>query len=365
MCVGNRSVETVGFVIDTSSPIFIDTHIAVPVIVAYRTMGTINRNQVCINTKPVTMCITISKEASLQHFVGRESDSRNDIGRIERSLFDIGKIIFGIAVQLDDTNFNEGIVLVTPYFRQIEGIETVSMCFVFGHNLHTHFPTREITFLDILEKIALRVFPVFTDDLLCFCISIVSDTLLTDHVKFNPYSFVLVIVKTECMAAKTMLLPHILRNSAVTHQYHYLVKGFGRKTPEIPHCGIATEVGFGVSLLGVNKIRKFQWITDKKYGSIITDKIPVTVFGVKFQRKSTHIPFRIGSTSFSRYSRKTGKHFSFFTDFGKNLCPGIAGDVVGDGKSTECTAAFSMYNTFRNTFPVEMGQLFKQPYVFE
>ena len=64
-----------------------------------------------------------------------------------------------------------------------------------------------------------------------------------------------------------------------------------------------------MTLLGMDKIRKFQWVTDEEYRGIVSNHVLISLFGVKLYRKSAWIPLGICGTLFASYSRKTDEKF--------------------------------------------------------
>ena len=41
---------------------------------------------------------------------------------------------------------------------------------------------------------------------------------------------------------------------------------------------------------GVNKVREFYGVLDKKYGYVVSNKVPVSFFCIEFRCKSAYIP---------------------------------------------------------------------------
>ncbi len=58
------------------------------------------------------------------------------------------------------------------------------------------------------------------------------------------------------------------------------------------------------------EIRKLERVTDEKNRSVITDKVIIAFFRVKFHSETTGAPFRVGRSLFASNGGKTGKDFS-------------------------------------------------------
>ena len=142
-----------------------------------------------VHSQSVALCISVREQTSLQHTVGRETDTRHHIGRIERCLLYICKVVFRIAVQFHHAHFNQRIFFLRPYFGQVERIERTVLGLLFRHYLNVHGPFGEVAFLNAFIQIALVAFTVFGNDGFCFCIGQVLDALLRMQVEFHPSAF--------------------------------------------------------------------------------------------------------------------------------------------------------------------------------
>ena len=105
---------------------------------------------------------------------------------IEGRLFDLGEIVLRIAVQLEDADLDQGIVLVEPDLGQVEGIVGALGRVLLRHDLDEHGPAGEVALLDALVQIALVAFPVLGDDRLGLFVGQVLDALLGPEVELDP-----------------------------------------------------------------------------------------------------------------------------------------------------------------------------------
>src|SRR5660398_150911 len=103
------------------------------------------------------------------------------------------------------------------------------------------------------------------------------------------------------MTTKTIHVPIGERCTTVTHQYQYLMQTFGIQTVKIPHHSKAFTIGHRVALLSMNEVRELFRIFDKENRCIIAHQIPVTIFSVEFQGKTTWVSFAVGSSFFATH----------------------------------------------------------------
>src|SRR5690606_21320624 len=123
----------------------------------------IHRYLVMVYTQAVTLGVTIGEQSALKHFVGRETDPRDNVCGVESSLLHILEIVVGVAVQFELAHRNEWEVFLRPDFGKVKGMEPVGFGLFFGHHLDTHFPFGELLPFDGIEEIALRRLAVYTD----------------------------------------------------------------------------------------------------------------------------------------------------------------------------------------------------------
>lgn len=80
------------------------------------------------------------------------------------------------------------------------------------------------------------------------------------ELRINPIT--ILIDRLECMTIVTMHVSITRWNTSITHEDHDLVDGFGvlrEVIPEGSRVVVASEVGRGMSLLGVNEVGKFGY----------------------------------------------------------------------------------------------------------
>ncbi len=77
-------------------------------------------------------------------------------------------------------------------------------CLILGHELHLHQPAGIFTTLNGVEEVTLVGFPVFGNHFLSFLVGQVLYALQSPQMKFHPYPFIILIIKTIRMASEAV-----------------------------------------------------------------------------------------------------------------------------------------------------------------
>ncbi len=118
-----------------------------------------------VNTHPVAGGVSVGEQPALQHLVGAERDSRDEVARSERGLFDVGEVVVRVAVELVFSDLDQRVVLLGPHLGQVEGVKPVGGGVCFGHQLDVHGPLRVVAALDGVEQVAAVGLAVAADQL--------------------------------------------------------------------------------------------------------------------------------------------------------------------------------------------------------
>src|SRR5215213_1152399 len=168
-----------------------------------------------------------------------------------------------------------------------------------------------------------------------------------------PAAFIFVIDETKSMAAESMHMTIAVRSTTIGEKEHNLVQAFRIVTPEVPHHRRAFCICAGISFLSMNKIREFFWILDEEDRCIISNKVPVAIFSIRFQSKSPWVPFSISRTFLTAHCGETKEYPGFFSYLAKDLCSCIFCDIVCYRKSSISACALGMHHSFRNALAVK------------
>ena len=260
----------VGLVALGTAVITVYTHGTVTMVSMERATGLVYRNLFRIHSQAVTLCITIREKASLQHFVGRETDTFHYILRIESSLLYFGKVVFRVTVQFQDTYILKREIFVRPYLCKVERIDAVFVRLLFRHQLYLELPLREVTLFDALVQVALVRFTILGNDSLGLLVGQILDALQGAQMELHPNTFVGGIEKAISMTTETMHMAIGIRNTTGTHRDGHLMQSFGQQGPEIPVIVRTAHIGARVTFYGMVQIGKFQRIAQEEYRSIIS-----------------------------------------------------------------------------------------------
>jgi len=162
------------------------------------------------------------------------------------------------------------------------------------------------------------------------------------------------------VAAVSIHMSVSIRGTSVRHQDRYLMNRFWGKTQEIPEHIWTWEMGLWVSFLGMNKIWEFHGISYEEYRSIISDHIPVSFFGVKFNGKSSWISSGISWSIFTSDCRKSWEDRSSFSNSVKEFGFAIFRNVVSYFKISVSSSTFSVDNPFWDSFSIEVRNFINQ-----
>jgi hypothetical protein len=97
-------------------------------------------------------------------------------------------------------------------------------------------------------------------------------------VKLDPVAFILCIDEAEGVAAEPVHIAVGGRNAPVTHDNNgNLVQCLRQRGPEVPVVFGAAQVGAGVPLDGMVKVRELKRVPEEKYGRTRTTFLFITV----------------------------------------------------------------------------------------
>src|SRR5260370_11702213 len=133
------------------SQISICAHLTIAVIGVEWTLRRVNRDVIEVNTKAVSLGISIREQPSLERLVRRPANSRNHIRWGEGRLLNLCEVVFWITIELHYANFDQRVVSFGPGFGQIKRIVLVCLCLFLCHYLDEELPTRKISALDCLQ----------------------------------------------------------------------------------------------------------------------------------------------------------------------------------------------------------------------
>src|SRR5690554_5011183 len=128
---------------------------------------------------------------------------------------------------------------------------------------------------------------------------------------------------------------------------------------KVEHIFRLLTVTVWVGLLAMDKIWKFDSITDKERRRIVAHQIPISVFGIELHRKSTRVTLGIGSTTRASDRGEAGEQVRALAYLRHHFHFGPFDHVgVGDFEVPMSAGTDRMHHSLRNPFTVKSGQLF-------
>lgn len=273
----------------------------------------------------------------------------------ESSLFSFSEVVFGVSVQDQLTNGDQGVISMRPDLGNIEDIPLVLVTIVNGHGLDGESPGSATTLRDMLEEIFSGVVGVGGFKSISFSSSEVLDTSIGLEVELDPVAFTLFIDPLEGVRRVTVHSSETIGSTSVGEQDSNLVSRFRNQRKEVPEHVSALEVGLGVSLLGVDEVREFNGVSDEEDGGVVTNHIPIAFFSVELDGETTGITFGISGTLFTTNGGESGEDGGSLTNSFEDLSLAELGDVVGNFQITPSTSTLGMDDSFRDSFSVEVS----------
>ena len=166
------------------------------------------------------------------------------------------------------------------------------------------------------------------------------------------------------MGAVAVLVAGGLRGTAVTHEVGDLVGGLRVTGPEIPlHVSIAQTIG-SQTLLGVDKVRELNTVTQEEHRGVVAHDVVVAFLSVETQREAVDVTPGIRGTLLAGDGGEAAHHRSHGALL-EELGLGISGYVLGNVQLAEGTVALSVRGALRHALAVEVCELLNKVDVIE
>ena len=115
---------------------------------------------------------------------------------------------------------------------------------------------------------------------------------------------------------------------------------------------------------GVDEIGKFDRVLDEEHRDVVTNQIPVALFGVEFGRKATHVTGQIEGPFVTRHGRETGECRGFLAHTLENVSGREVGDRLGQLEVPMHPVAARVNDTLWNALVIEVEHLFAKDVIF-
>lgn len=209
------------------------------------------------------------------------------------------------------------------------------------HRLNLHGPAGEITLLNRIEQILGRVIRGNLGSLLR---RQVLGPLVRDQMELHVNPLAVLVDQLQGVSIVPVHETPTKGNTSITEQDHGLMDRLwvlGEVIPEIGRVGISIQVGLGITLLSVDEDGELGRVSEEEDGSVVGDKVPITLARLELDRESTRVTVGIRRAGLSTDGRESGGQ----GDLGSLL------EHVGETKILESIGTFenSMSSTSKQT----------------
>lgn len=130
----------------------------------------------------------------------------------------------------------------------------------------------------------------------------------------------------------------------------------GKVIPEHRRVVCAGQVSSRVTLLGVNEVRELGGISQEENWCVVSDQVPVALFGTHLDGKSTRIASTIVGTGFTADSGEADSDGSFFPCSGEEIGETKVWARVCALEDSMGAGTFGVDDSLGNALAIEVGQ---------
>ena len=147
--------------------------------------------------------------------------------------------------------------------------------------------------------------------------------------------------------------------ATVTHQVGHLVRRLRREGPKVPlHVGVA-QAGAGQPLLRVDEVGELDAIADEEHRGVASDDVVVAFAGVKLHREAAHVAPGVWAALFACHARKALQGLGLRPRL-EDGSAGVSRNIRRHLEATVGAAALGVHDALRDTFAVELRELFDE-----
>ena len=244
-----------------------------------------------------------------------------------------------------------------PHLRQIEGVNTVGLRLLVGHNLHIERPGGVVATLDSLAQVAAVEVSILARHFVGLSLGEELVALLGLEVVLDPEALAFGVNPLVGVRAEAVHVAQGAGQAAVAHQPGDLVRRCGVQAPEIPLHIVIAQTRTGHTLLRVDKVGELNGIANEEDRSVVAYQVVVAFGGVEFHRETAWVTPSIGGTGLARHGRETNQQLGFNARL-KERRTGVLRNIFGGFKVAVCAGSLRVHHTLGNTLTVELGELF-------
>jgi hypothetical protein len=102
------------------------------------------------------------------------------------------------------------------------------------------------------------------------------------------------------------------------------------------------QVGLRISLLSMDKVWEFRWVSDEEDGSVVENPIPVSFVGPKLDSKATRITSSVCRACLASHCGKSSGGFDLLADRLEKRVIGKVAHVMSDFEVSMGTSGFGV-----------------------
>ena len=173
--------------------------------------------------------------------------------------------------------------------RHIENVELVVFPLLLGDELHVPCPRGEVALGDILVQVLRGIVLVGSCEVCSLFASEVLDALVGLEVILDVVNLALFVHPLVSVRAVSIHVSIAVGSASVRKEDSDLVKSVCSVGPEIKGSVGITQVGLGVSLLGVQEVGELNGILDEENRGVVADHVVVALLCVELDGEASGV----------------------------------------------------------------------------
>lgn len=227
------------------------------------------------------------------------------MGGSEGALLNLSEIVLRVLVKDNLSDRDQRIVAMGNNLGDVKDVELVVFALLLWDKLDIPGPRGEVALLNVLEEVISSIVLAGGSEFLGLFGREVLDTLVSLEVIFDIVDLSFFINPLVCVRAVAVHVSVAIGGSAIREQDGHLVESLRRKSPEVPDGVGISQVGLGVSLLGVKEVGELNRIFNEKDRSIVPDHIVIAFFSIELDGKTSRVTNGISRSELTSDGRES------------------------------------------------------------
>ena len=286
----NGAIMRVRLIVRSTAAVAVDSSGAISLIGGNSSsVRAVNGDLVVVGTESVSVGIGVREESSLEHFISRGRNARNNVGWGKSRLLYLSKVVLGVLVEDDFADGDKRVVLVRDNLCNIKDVILVLLTLLLGNELNIPGPRREVALLDVLEEVLSGIILASCRKLTSLFGGKVLNPLVGLEVILDIVNLTLVINPLVGVRTVAVHVSVSIGGTAVREKNGDLVERVWGVGPEVPSHVWVTQVGLGVSLLAVNKVRELDRVLNEEHWGVVADHVIISFLCVELNGKASGV----------------------------------------------------------------------------